>query len=41
METKSVLNYESPSLSVLEIEPEGVICESGNTEHVNKNDGLW
>jgi hypothetical protein len=41
METKFDLNYESPWLSVLEIEPEGVICESGNTEHVNKNDGLW
>ena len=39
MEAESVLNYESPSLRVVEIEPEGVLC--GSTDPVGTNDGIW
>ena len=39
METKYILNYESPWLQIVDIEPEGVLCDSN--EPVGKNDGLW
>ena len=39
MEAKSVLTYESTSLRVVDIEPEGVLC--GITEPVGTNDGIW
>ena len=39
MEAESVLTYESPSLRVVDIEPEGVLC--GSTEPVGTNDGIW
>lgn len=38
-EIKSVLNYESPWLRVVNIEPEGVLC--GSTEPVDTNEGIW
>ena len=39
METKPIINYESPLLRVVEIEPEGVLC--GSTEPVDTNEGIW
>jgi hypothetical protein len=39
MESKSVINYESPLLRVVEIDPEGVLC--GSNEAVDTNDGIW
>ena len=34
-------NYDSPLLRVVEIEPEGVLCNSPGNESVGENDGLW
>ena len=39
METKPIINYESPLLRVVEIEPEGVLC--GSNEPVDTNEGIW
>ena len=32
--------YESPEIDVLEISPEGVLCDSG-TERLDEIDGAW
>lgn len=33
--------YMSPVAVVLEINSEGVLCSSSNTESIEENDGIW
>ena len=41
MEVYSNPNYQSPLLLVVDIEPEGILCDSNRNEPVGENDGLW
>jgi hypothetical protein len=39
VEKKTRSNYESPELKIMEIEPEGFLCDSN--EVIDENEGYW